>query len=93
LKIKYFILRCISCDKKLKEIMSPSDNHPNDACAFKSYGNYGSTIFDPMSDSEFLEINVCDECLKRKRDQVYHVRLKKRAETVWDYKIFDPNNE
>ena len=40
-----------------------------DGLIFRSTGNYGSTIFDPLPrsrfvDSEFLQIAICDECIK-----------------------------
>ena len=55
-------LPCIICGKELEQIMSGSYNHPNHACVGQSYGNYGSTVFDPM-DGSFLEFNICDPCL------------------------------
>ena len=39
---------------------------------FKSYGHYGSTVFDPASDREFLEVTVCDKCLVEQKARVLH---------------------
>ena len=33
---------------------------------FQTYGHYGTTVFDPMT-GEYLEIVVCDECIKQNR--------------------------
>lgn len=39
-------------------------NQPHDATTFQTTGHYGSTVWDPMTGQK-LEINVCDECLKK----------------------------
>jgi len=55
-------MRCLVCQKELKDI--GVDNQPVGGLSFMSYGHYGTAVFDPM-DGSFLEINVCDECIKR----------------------------
>lgn len=60
-------LPCIVCDKALKPAIYDDINQPSRATTFISYGQYGSTFFDPM-DGSYLELNVCDVCLERKRD-------------------------
>ena len=57
-------LSCITCGKKLRNVDANADNQPSDGTAFQSYGHYGSTVFDPM-DGTYLEINICDPCLKK----------------------------
>lgn len=60
-----YALRCIRCDKQLVNVESDGvQNQPNEGLAFSSDGHYGSTAFDPMDLSE-LEINVCDDCLRK----------------------------
>lgn len=44
--------------------------HPIDGTVFRTYGHYGSTVFDPM-DASYLEIVVCDQCLKARLDRTY----------------------
>lgn len=56
-------MNCIVCKKTLENIEYPEGNHPIHGTAFHSIGHYGSGVFDPM-DGTFLEINVCDDCLK-----------------------------
>lgn len=69
---------CFKCDKDIKtdfdgEFRSP----PIDATAWMTHGNYGSTVYDPMGDfngnPEYLELYVCDECLKNNSNKVYRV--------------------
>lgn len=66
-------LPCIMCDKILdpafpleKETIAAQ---PYGATTFFSSGQYGSTVFDPIDDS-MLQINVCDECLEKKYQNV-----------------------
>jgi hypothetical protein len=61
---------CIACGTELESSVGDSgENQPSDATTFRSYGQYGSTVFDPM-DGSFLEINVCDRCLTLHQDRV-----------------------
>lgn len=53
---------CIVCKKKLGPVGSEAGNHANDANSFRTSGQYGSTVFDPL-DGTYLEVNICDECL------------------------------
>jgi len=61
-------LPCIVCGRALENATGgPGDevmntNQPSEGLAFKSYGHYGGTVFDPM-DGHFLEVNICDSCL------------------------------
>lgn len=58
------ILPCIVCDKPLRPAVDQSINQPAHGVVFETYGHYGSTFFDPTDGSK-LEINICDDCLKR----------------------------
>jgi len=72
-------LPCIVCCKQLdpafpqkeqdllKETHNTTGNQPNNGTCFQSSGNYGSTVFDPVSTHIFAEINICDECWKMKK--------------------------
>ena len=65
-------LPCIVCDKALYEAFEGcSFNQPLDGVEFTSPGHYGSTHWDPMDEHVELAINVCDECLKAKRESTY----------------------
>lgn len=59
---------CIICDTEVENWNgaypeNPSTVHPIGGTVFRTYGHYGSTVFDPMS-AEFMEIVLCDPCLK-----------------------------
>lgn len=41
--------------------------------AFRIYGHYGSTVFDPM-DGSSLEIVICDECLELRMEDKEFVK-------------------
>lgn len=60
------ILPCFTCGRLLKSVWPDSlddEQQADDACYFRSHGQYGSTVFDPY-DSTYLEINICDDCLR-----------------------------
>lgn len=59
-------LSCIACGKSLDSVLRDDDveNQPYGGTCFTTHGHYGSTIFDPM-DGHYLELNVCDVCLRR----------------------------
>lgn len=67
-------MRCLICDKQPEPA---SDEHaddrpynqPHHAVVFRAHGQHGSAVFDPM-DGTYLEINVCDDCLTSRADQV-----------------------
>jgi hypothetical protein len=44
--------------------------HPVGGTVFRTYGHYGSTVFDPM-DASYLEVVVCDECLRSRMERTY----------------------
>ena len=75
------ILPCIICGKELKPALSGlkdssrAANQPNEGTTFHSHGQYGSTVWDPMSPGglETLEINICDPCLLANKERVLHV--------------------
>lgn len=79
-------LRCICCDSQPEDIggprLSQSDAEPGQpygATTFYSYGQYGSTVFDPQDDSQ-IRINVCDACLVAKSEVVWHARYVRQPE-------------
>ena len=67
-------LNCIMCSVWLENwgVYPPHKNvvHPIGGTAFRTYGNYGSSVFDPM-DASYLDIVICDKCLKDRMEHVY----------------------
>jgi hypothetical protein len=66
-------LPCIRCGKELRNVDETATNQPYEGTAFQSPGHYGSTIYDPM-DGRFIEINLCDECLRMYQERVLEGR-------------------
>lgn len=73
-----FALPCIACGKQLQNSFEDVENQPSEGTAFHTHGHYGSTIFDPM-DGQYLELNVCDDCLRKHSDRVL---LSRKAKPV-----------
>lgn len=68
-------LPCISCGKRLNSIGGDGYNVPSRGQAFKTIGHSGSQVFDASwTVPEWLEVNVCDECLEKHRDWVLLVK-------------------
>jgi hypothetical protein len=79
------ILGCFKCGKELESAFPPEhtdDNQPYAGTTFVSHGHYGSTAFDAM-DGSFLELNICDDCLRANRDQVLVGRVTEHREFTY----------
>lgn len=66
---------CICCGRTLE--VEPNDNPVvispvYDGLIFRSTGNYGSTIFDPMPIGleEILQVIICDDCIRTRAKRV-----------------------
>jgi hypothetical protein len=75
---------CIVCAAEVEnwDIAHPDKDvvHPIGGTVFRTYGHYGSSVFDPM-DASYLEIVVCDECLNSRLAHTYEgVNAEYRAE-------------
>jgi hypothetical protein len=66
------------------------------ATIWRSTGNFGSTIYDPMGTKgkqELLEAYICDECLTAKGHLVYHAEgIITKSESV-TVKTFNEHKE
>lgn len=51
---------CFVCGEELDNIAEP--NQPMGGTEFKTYGHYGSGVFDPMDGSRII-VNICNTCL------------------------------
>ena len=86
-------LPCTVCGIALRNVfLEDSTNQPCNGLAFMSHGHYGSTVYDPMSD-EFLELNICDECLTKASSALRVLRHKRVAyskpETTHESRFWD----
>jgi len=81
---------CIVCDKEISGCLGFDEdgndsfsNPPDDATVWTSVGNYGSTLFDMGEHTgERLECYVCDDCLQKKKNSVYHYQLNRKTEVT-----------
>jgi len=76
---------CFCCDKKMEveEPDNPICIHPvYDGLIFRATGNYGSTLFDPITIEEILQVIICDECVKGRAKRVKHLYNLKRTHTA-----------
>ena len=63
-------LPCFKCGKTLlNTYVEEADNHPSEGTEFRTYGHYGSTVWDSF-DGEELVLNVCDPCLREHADRL-----------------------
>jgi hypothetical protein len=68
-------INCIVCDAEVDnwDAAYPETStvvHPIGGTVFRTYGHYGSSVFDPM-DASYLEVVVCDPCLKDRLNRTY----------------------
>ena len=57
------LCKCLKCGNELENYQDGMPFvSPIDGLSFIAYGQYGSTVFDPM-DGSWLQIVVCDDCV------------------------------
>lgn len=68
---------CIVCSKELDNLEYTARSngakvevHPMNGLHFRTYGHYGSIIFDPMGTNEYLDVAICDVCVMKNLDKV-----------------------
>jgi hypothetical protein len=66
---------CIICTNEVEnwDIAYPENEsqvHPIGGTVFRTYGHYGSSVFDPM-DASYLEIVACCSCLEDRLQFTY----------------------
>jgi hypothetical protein len=70
--------RCLICETEIKS----DDVTVCDATVWKSHGNFGSAVYDPLDDRVFLEAFICDACLIRKKGFVEEVVVTRPHEVL-----------
>lgn len=59
-------IECIVCNVALDNLVyKDNEVHPMGGLHFRTYGHYGSTIFDPMGTGETLDVAICDLCIMK----------------------------
>jgi hypothetical protein len=88
-------LPCIKCGTVLDPIYPDGqDSTPHAGTVFTTSGHYGSTIFDPMSERQRLEIVICDSCISELARQrlIHHVTVSLPL-PVRDVRFFAPGGD
>ena len=67
--------RCIICNCEVDNLDEAYPEkepqvHPLGGTVFRTYGHYGSGVFDPM-DSSYLEVVFCDNCLEERLENAH----------------------
>ena len=71
-------LNCFCCKKNIENIdWSNADVHPYNAMHFRTYGHYGSSVFDPMNGEIYIDIVICDECVVANKEVAYGSGIEK----------------
>jgi len=62
------ICKCFKCEKEMESACGPAWNGrwemPNGGVQFEGGWNFGSSLYDAMMDGIYVEIVICDECLR-----------------------------
>ncbi len=72
--------RCFVCECEIE-----TDVHDTiyGATIWRSNGNYGSTVYDPINDeSHYLETCICDKCLVKKQHLLEEVHFRRKFEVL-----------
>ena len=92
------IKNCFSCGKTVDHDFD-SDNPAtisalHEALVFRATGNFGSAIYDPMGPTEeFLEIHICDQCVRDRHQHVKHVAVERKQEGTMRNVEFDEDGD
>lgn len=73
---------CLCCGRELGLALAGETSVPWGAVRFTALGNYGSRVYDSVMGNEYLQVNVCDDCLVERRDRVRCVRYDDRRSEV-----------
>ncbi len=72
--------KCLICEKELE---SDKWGTTYGATIWRSEGNYGSSVYDPIGDSsQYLEAYVCDVCLVGKKHLLEEVHFQRKFEVL-----------
>lgn len=84
----YNKIPCIVCSKELDNMEYEVHDgvlvevHPMDGLHFRTYGHYGSVIFDPLGTGEYLDLAICDLCAMKNLDKIRGTGKKELEDNV-----------
>jgi uncharacterized protein YlaI len=91
MKHKTVQVECLICNKKLNKDQSTEEPTNSIGAVYeglvcRTYGNYGSALYDPIATiEEFLEFYVCDECIEKNAKKIQWVKYEKKFLPVKSY--------
>ena len=71
-------MQCFLCERTVEA----DDQGVHDATLWRTSGNYGSRVYDELTQGTFLEIALCDGCLAARKHLVEEVVTAHRVEEV-----------
>jgi hypothetical protein len=71
-------MQCFLC----KRSVQADDKGVHDATLWHTSGNFGSRVYDQLTEGAFLEIAICDGCLTERQQLVEEVTIVRRIEEV-----------
>jgi hypothetical protein len=84
------MIPCFKCGYVPKSVDEEHwPEQPYGATVFTSGGQYGSTVYDPMSNLQHLRIILCDKCLLEHKAEVQEVFVTPRS-SFYNYQPWDP---
>jgi hypothetical protein len=74
-------VKCICCNKTLEHDSCEIHQYTNNGCLYGGLichvsGNYGSSVFDPIDNDNYLELYICDDCITIHAQKIKHVTTK-----------------
>lgn len=88
------VLKCIICSKSFEPALMGHDEYqPYGGIMCSSYGNYGSTVWDVMLTSEYLQFNICDSCIVQKAKQGYVLKTQVSTTNHYSHSPWNPDEE
>jgi hypothetical protein len=79
---------CIVCGKELDNMEYEVHDdvlvevHPMGGLHFRTYGHYGSVIFDPLGTGEYLDLAICDLCVMKNLNKIRGTGKKELEDNV-----------
>lgn len=71
-------MQCFLCKRPIQA----DDQGVHDATLWRTSGNFGSRVYDQLTEGSFLEIAICDDCLTERQQLVEEVTIVRRIEEV-----------
>ena len=94
---KMTVKECFVCGENIEcemhEDEGIQEGWPYGGLWFRARGNFGSTIFDPMMNHEYLEVLICDECVKAKAKSIRHIYSIIEPRPIVKSRTFDKTEE